>query len=135
MQPLINTLARPPLTRRQSHNMMRLHETLNARRIELGLTYEQVQERLDRYPWPAGIAPPKLPTVGHWFNGTRRPRNMQHLRGLCDVLDLSIDEAVKGAPNEAQTGVEQRMLDLLRSISDADGEMLLAMGERLKNPR
>lgn len=56
---------------------------------------------------------------------------MDHLRGLCDVLELSLDEAVRGAPGEAKTAVEQRMLDVMRDLSDADQEMLLAMASRM----
>ena len=60
---------------------------------------------------------------------------MNHLRGLCDVLDLTLDEAVKGAPAEAKTGTEQRMLEAMRSMSDADVEMLLAMAARMEGKR
>ena len=95
------------------------------------MTYEQVFERLERYSWPAGVNPPSLAVVGHWFNGTRRPRNMQHLRGLCDVLDLTLDEAVKGSPQEAKTGTEQAMLEAMRRLGDEDAEMLLAMARRM----
>lgn len=111
--------------------MMRLHETINARRNEKGWTYEQVHELLERYPWPVGVKAPSLSVVGHWFNGTRRPRNMEHLRGLCEVLELSLDEAVKGAPGEAKTAVEQRMLEVMRGLNDVDQEMLLAMASRM----
>lgn len=111
---------------------MRLHETLTARRLEKGWTYEQVHERLERYPWSPGVKPPSLPVVGHWFNGTRRPRKMEHLRGLCDVLDLSLDEAIKGAPAEAKTGMEQAMLDALRDVPDDSQELALAMLRKLR---
>lgn len=57
---------------------------------------------------------------------------MDHLRGLCDILDMSLDEAVKGAPAEAQTGAEQRMLDAMRTLGDADIEMLLAVAARME---
>lgn len=112
--------------------MMRLHQTLNARRMALGWTYEQVHERLERYPWPIGVKPPSLAVVGHWFNGTRRPRKMEHLRGLCDVLDVSLDEAVKGAPAEAKTGMEQAILDALREVPDESQELALAMLKQMR---
>ena len=131
MQALFSTL-RIPERRPQSHPMTRLNEMLNARRLLKGWTYEQVHERLERYPWPRGVSAPSLAVVGHWFNGTRRPRSMDHLRGLCDILDMSLDEAVKGAPAEAQTGAEQRMLDAMRTLGDADIEMLLAMAARME---
>lgn len=56
---------------------------------------------------------------------------MQHLRGVCDVLGLSLDEAVKGAAHEAQTGTEQLMLNKMRNMADADVEVLLTMADRL----
>ena len=111
--------------------MSETNVTLNNRRKALDLTYEAVHERLLKYPWTGGLKPPSLAVVGHWFNGTRRPRNMQHLRGLCDVLGISIDEAVKGKPGEAKTGMEQAMLEAMRKLPDLDTEMLLAMAERM----
>lgn len=56
---------------------------------------------------------------------------MQHLRGLCDVLGLTLDEAVKGKPEEAKTGTEQAMLEAMRKLPDLDTEMLLAMAQRM----
>jgi hypothetical protein len=112
--------------------MMRLHDILDARRKELGWTYEDVHERLLAYAWPPGVKPPGLPTVGHWFNGTRRPRNMQHLAALTAVLELSLDAAVKGAPAEAKTAEEQVLLDLFRGMTDVDRQMWLIMGKRLE---
>ncbi len=56
---------------------------------------------------------------------------MEHLRGLLAVLDLSLDEAIKGAPAEAVTGTEQLMLQKMREMSQEDVELLLAMAEKL----
>lgn len=57
---------------------------------------------------------------------------MEHLRGLCDVLDLSLDEAIKGAPAEAKTGMEQAVLDALRDVPDDSQELALAMLRKLR---
>lgn len=111
----------------QSQEMMRLDEILNARRIEQGLTYEQVHERLERYPWPPTAKAPSLAVVGHWFNGTRRPRKMEHLKALCDVLDVSLDEAVSGSPAQAVTAVEQVLLHEFRKLSPRAQENLIAL--------
>ena len=54
---------------------------------------------------------------------------MQHLKALCDVLGITLDEAVRGAPEEAATGVEQAMLDALRRMSPAKAESLLAVAK------
>ena len=106
--------------------MSQLSDNINARRLELGLTYEQVWEQLLSYQWPTGVKPPSLPVVGHWFNGGRRPRKMEHLRGLCDVLGLTLDQAAGGASDEAQTDEEQAILRAFRSVTEADREYLLA---------
>ena len=111
--------------------MMRLDEILNARRTQLGWTYEEVHARLESYAWPPGVQPPSLPVVGHWFNGRRRPRKMEHLRALCDVLDLSLDEAIGGTAEPA-TAVEQQMLQAMRELDPAAVELLLAMAAKLK---
>ena len=55
---------------------------------------------------------------------------MEHLRALCVVLDVSLDEAVRGAPAEAKTGEEQVMLDLFRASGDEGRQLLLAMGKQ-----
>ena len=106
--------------------MSQLSDNLNTRRKQLGLTYERVWEELADYPWPEGVAPPSLAIVGHWFNGRRRPRKMEHLQGLCAVLRLSLDEAAAGAANEAITDVEQAVLTALRKMDSKDAEFLLA---------
>lgn len=106
--------------------MSQLSDNLNARRLELGLTYEQVWEALLKYPWPAGVKKPSLAVVGHWFNGGRRPRKMEHLRGLCNVLGLTLDQAAGGQSEEARTDEEQAMLQAFRASSGADREYLLA---------
>lgn len=112
--------------------MKKLHEILNAGRIAKELTYEGLHERLAAYAWPSGTKAPSLSVVGHWLNGTRRPRDMEHLRALCRVLDVTLDEAIKGAPAEAKTGEEQAMLDLFRSTGDRERELLLAMAAQFR---
>lgn len=95
------------------------------------MTYADVHELLARRNWSAGVQAPSLAVVGHWFNGRRRPRSMEHLRGLLDVLDLSLDEAIRGAPMEAVTAAENAMLQRMRAMSDEDVVLLLAMAEKL----
>ncbi len=108
---------------------------INARRLERGLTVEQVYDLLLSYRWPHGTEPPALPSVGHWFNGTRRPRNMEHLKALCAVLDMSLDEASGAKSAEAATAVEHRMLTILRDLEPAAAEALLASGEAMRGVR
>lgn len=112
--------------------MSQLSERINARRLELGLTYEEVYESLLVYPWPSGIKPPSLAVVGHWFNGGRRPRKMEHLVGLCEVLGLSLDAAAGKPALEARTDEEQALLDAFRKLNvGTDREYLLGMALQL----
>lgn len=57
---------------------------------------------------------------------------MEHLKALCEVLQISIDEAVKGKPTEAVTGVETRLLQMLRAMPADRAEALLALGSMLQ---
>lgn len=106
--------------------------TINARRLELGLTYEQVHERLLGYDWPPGVEAPSISTVGHWFNGTRRPRDMEHLRGLCSVLETSVAKAMGEADGEAVTGMEKAMLNVVRDLDPEQVEALYAVAFSMK---
>lgn len=112
--------------------MSRLSENLNKRRLALGLTYEQVWEELQARDWPEGVKPPSLPVVGHWFNGERRPRKVEHLQGLAAVLNMTLDEAVSGAEVNANTAMEHAVLSGLRELSDADAQVVLAVIEQLR---
>lgn len=56
---------------------------------------------------------------------------MQHLRALCSVLDISLDQAVMGDPSEAKTAEEQAMLEFFRNSTDAGRQVLLAMGQQV----
>lgn len=113
--------------------MTRLHTILNAKRLELGWTYEDVHAKLEAYAWPDGVKAPSLSVVGHWLNGTRRPRDMEHLKALCLVLDVSLDAAVMGEPTEAKTAEEQVLLDQFRTMDVADRQVLLLMGSRFSS--
>lgn len=129
---LKSALDNPPMT---SQPVQPFHSRINSRRLEKGLTVEQVYDLILRYRWQPGVRPPALPSVGHWFNGTRRPRNMDHMRALCNALDMSLDEAMGQSPKEAQTDMEQRMLSILRDLDPAQAEALLMTGEVMRTHR
>lgn len=112
--------------------MRQFHEIIDKRRQALGLTVEDVFERLERYPWPVGTKAPALASLGHWFNGTRkRPRDMNHVKAICDVLDLEIGEAFGAESLSAETDMEQVILRKVRNLSAEDQELALAMINRL----
>lgn len=115
-----------------SLSMRQFHEIIDQRRRDLGLTVEDVFEKLERYSWPRGTKAPALATVGHWFNGTRkRPRDMNHVRAICSVLDLEIGEAFGEDSLQAETDVEQIMLKKLRKLSPEDQELAMTLIEGL----
>lgn len=116
-----------------SQSVQPLNQILNDRRKELGLTYEKVHAKMERFPWSTGVSCPSLAVVGHWFNGTRRPRNMEHLRGLLDALGMTLDIAERGAPAEAITATELAMLQAMRRMPDAMAESLLAIAQQTAN--
>lgn len=112
--------------------MRQFHEIIEARRRDLVLTVEQVHERIENRLLAQGKQPPALATVYHWFNGTRkRPRNMEHLKVLCEVLEIQIGEAFGEHPLEAKTELEQAILKKARPLSPADQELVIAFMERL----
>lgn len=115
-----------------SYEMRQFHEIIDQRRRDLGLTVEDVFERLEHHSWPRGTKAPALATVGHWFNGTRkRPRDMNHVRAICKVLDIDIAEAFGEDSLKAETDVEQVMLKKLRKLSADDQEIAMTLIESL----
>lgn len=108
-----------------------LSEQYDARRKALGWTLEDLHERLERYPWPTGVAAPSLSTVGHWCNGTRRPRDMRYTRALCDVLGIDLDEATGGKPREPKTAFGQALLAVAEQLEPEDAEIVLLTAQHL----
>jgi transcriptional regulator with XRE-family HTH domain len=112
--------------------MRQFHEIINERRRLKGWTVDHVTDLLEQHLLARGRKPPARATVGHWFNGTRsRPRSMEQLRGLCEVLDIELGEAMGGAPLEAKTALEQVILAKSRPLSEADQELVIAFLDRL----
>lgn len=56
---------------------------------------------------------------------------MDHLRALCDVLDMQVGEAMGDKPMEAKTALEQVILQKARPLSERDQEMLIAIIDRM----
>lgn len=110
--------------------MAAFNDNINARRLTLGLTYEEVFARMSERKYSDGVKPPSLSAVGNWFNGQRRPRHMEHLVALCDVLQVSIDEVAAGSL-EPVTDTEVQMLKLMRKMGDAQSQALLAIASTL----
>lgn len=102
--------------------MRQLNEKLDVLRRELGYTYEDVQEKLEArgvHVTPAA--------VGHWFNGTRKPRSMKHLMALCSVLNTSIAAIVGDDIEIVESAKEQVILKQFRAMSPEQQAALLAL--------
>jgi len=56
---------------------------------------------------------------------------MEHLRGLCAVLEMTIDEAAGVGTTETATDEEQVLLNAARNMSEADRGFLLATAVHL----
>jgi hypothetical protein len=112
-----------------------LHTLFENARKDRGWTNEELHEALERYPWPPDVQPPALATVGHWCNGTRRPRNMEHLIAMCVTLGLSLDDVIVQNEDEAKTAVEQRIIRGVRELSPEWQEYVLATVEMAKKQR
>jgi hypothetical protein len=57
---------------------------------------------------------------------------MEHLRALCEVLNLSMDEVYDVSKREAATEVEAALLAAAREADDEDVQLALAMLTRAK---
>lgn len=111
--------------------MATFNDNINARRLALGLTYEDVHARMSDRRYSDGVKPPSLSAVGNWFNGQRRPRNMEHLRALCDVLQMSFEDAA-GDDLSPVTATEAEMMKAMRKLSDAQAQALLAIASTMQ---
>lgn len=106
--------------------MATFNDNINARRLALGLTYEDVHARLSERTYSVGVKPPSLSAVGNWFNGIRRPRNMEHLRALCDVLQMSFEDAAADDLSPV-TVTEAEIVKAVRRLTDVQAQAVLAI--------
>lgn len=52
---------------------------------------------------------------------------MEHLRALCEVLDLSMDQVFDVSAKQATTEIEAALLAAAREADDEDVQLALAM--------
>ena len=102
--------------------MRPLYVNLNVRRKELGLTIAKIHEQLSLKGFELNPS-----TVGHWFTKRGKPREMEHLKALCEVLQTSISEMAGEDPEFAQNGFESTLLKESRTMSPAQREAILAI--------
>lgn len=67
-------------------------------------------------------------TVGHWFAGRRQPQ-MDHLRKLAKILEISAAALVADEPDYAHTVEEKLALQMMRDMSADQREAFLVIGK------
>jgi transcriptional regulator with XRE-family HTH domain len=102
--------------------MRTLHENLELRKRELRLTIGQIHAKLALLG--VNVSPS---AVGHWFNGRGKPRDMDHLKALCEVLETSISVMAGEDPEFARNGFESTLLKESRNMNPAMREAVLAI--------
>lgn len=110
--------------------MRPLHLIIDAQRETLGLSVADVHRAIQRVGVRVGYG-----TVAHWFTGERRPRDMKHLRALCKVLRISVDEATGGEPNVAATGEEAVWLESFRTMDDEQQKAALLFIQAMRQAK
>lgn len=103
--------------------MRSLHETLNSLRLALGYTYEDVQEKLSKRGIDVSAS-----TVGHWFTGTRRPRNLKMLGQLCEVLESRLSQVLEEHVEYAKNDHEMLLLTQFRHMTAEQRAAYIVMG-------
>lgn len=66
-------------------------------------------------------------TVGHWFAGRRQPQ-MDHLRKLAKILEVSAAALVADEPDYAHTAEEKLGLLMMRDMTPEQRQAFLALG-------
>lgn len=65
-------------------------------------------------------------TVGHWFTGERQPQ-MDNLKRLAEILEISAAALVADEPDYASTAEEKMGLQMLREMSAEQRQAMLAV--------
>ena len=97
--------------------MRLLHEKLQQARKAKGMTIADVARAMPE------VGPA---IVGHWFRGKRKPQ-LDNLRRLADILEVSMAALVADDPDFAQTAEEKLGLRLLRDMTPEMRQAILAM--------
>lgn len=72
-------------------------------------------------------------TVGHWFTGERQPQ-MDNLKRLAEILEVSAASLVSDEPDYASTSEEKIGLLLMREMSPEKRQIVLALMKSLTGP-
>lgn len=95
----------------------------------------RIQEAAASKGWTAAEVARQMPevaasTVGHWFTGRRQPQ-MDNLRRLAQILDVSAASLVADEPDYAHTTEERLGMQIMREMTPEQLEAYLAIGKTL----
>jgi len=107
-------------------------DRIDARRNELGLSYAAVHARMLALHWPEGVKPPDIATVTDWFDGRRRPLDMQYREMLYRALDMGTGDDVPMDDGVAKTELGARLLQLAESGDPDEAAQMLALWETMR---
>jgi transcriptional regulator with XRE-family HTH domain len=102
--------------------MSTLSKNLQARRDQLDLTVPAIAKEMQRMGHVVAES-----TVYAWFNGGRKPRTMEQLRALCEILQTTISEMAGEDPDFAQNAFESTLLSESRELDTGQREAILAL--------
>lgn len=71
-------------------------------------------------------------TVGHWFTGERQPQ-MDNLKRLAEILEVSAAALVADEPDYASTSEEKLGLQMMRGMTDDQRQAVLALMKSITN--
>lgn len=97
--------------------MRPLHLKLQAARKAKGMTIADVARAMPE------VSPA---IVGHWFRGVRKPQ-LDNLRRLAEILEISAAVLVADEPDYAHTAEEKMGLAMLREMTPEMRQAILAM--------
>ena len=97
--------------------MRQLHERLTEARKAKGMTIADVARAMPE------VGPA---IVGHWFRGVRKPQ-LDNLRRLADILEVSAAALVADDPDYAHTSEEKLGLQLMREMTPEMRQAVLAI--------
>lgn len=101
----------------QSHPVRSLHAKLTEARKAKNMTIAAVARAMPE------VSPA---IVGHWFRGVRKPQ-LDNLRRLADILEVSAAALVADDPDYAHTSEEKIALNLMRAMTPEMRQAMLAL--------
>lgn len=119
----VGTLAAPD----RSQSMTQLSANLTVQRERLGLTVPQVHAALSR----AGVTV-AFSTVAGWFNGSRKVRDMEHLKALCVVLETDMNTLTGSSIAVVEGKVPVQIQRELDGMTPEQQEAILALVRTMK---